>query len=62
MYQYLERSLLYRISNAQGAPYQAFCGVGRCVIKRLDPQVAFDPLKKQFDLPALFVNFGNGGR
>jgi hypothetical protein len=35
-------------------------GIGRSIQKRFDSQVLFNPLEKEFDLPAAFVKVGNG--
>ena len=35
-------------------------GVGRCAVEAFDPQVLFDPLEKQLDLPAATIEIGDG--
>lgn len=45
--------------DADGNPYLCFDGIGRCAAERFDSQVLLDPLEKQLDLPALFVDIGH---
>ena len=46
--------------NADCDPYLSSHGVLGCAEKCFDAQVLFDPLEKQFDLPAAFVNSSDG--
>ena len=46
--------------NADCDPYLSSHGVLGCAEKCFDAQVLFDPLEKQFDLPAAFVNGWDG--
>ena len=46
--------------NADCDPDLSSCGVLGCPEKCFDAQVLFDPLEKQFDLPAAFVNSSDG--
>jgi len=48
--------------NAHGNPDLRFDRVGRCTEKAFDPEILFDPLEEEFDLPAAFVEQGNSQR
>lgn len=45
--------------DAKVNPNPALRRILRSSVKRLDPQVSFDPLEKQLHLPALLVDVGN---
>ena len=45
--------------NADGYPDLSLYGIGTGAKKRLDSQVLFDPFEKDFDSPAVLVEFGN---
>ena len=61
-----EPGLIFDISQQQvithGDPDLAHHRVFAGSQKRFDLQVLLDPLEKQFDLPAGFINPGNRGR
>ena len=46
--------------DGDGDPDLSFDGVFRGAEEGLDSQVLFDPFEEQLDLPAAFVEFGNG--
>ena len=46
--------------DTDGDPDLDLHRVGGSPIERLDPQVLFDPLEEQFDLPATLVELGDG--
>jgi hypothetical protein len=48
--------------NRYGHPNLGPHGILRSPIKRLDPQVLFDPAEEKFDFPAEFVELGDGQR
>lgn len=48
--------------NGDGNPNLGLHRILRRPVKRLDPQMLFDPPKEQLDLPATFVELSNGQR
>lgn len=41
-------------------PYLCLDRIGRRAIERFDPEILFDPLKEQLDVPSGLVEHGNG--
>ena len=48
--------------NGDGDPNLRFDRILGGAIEGLDSKMLLDPFEKQFDLPALFIDGGDGGR
>ena len=46
--------------NADSDPYLGFDCIGRCPVKGFDSQMLLYPAEKEFHLPSLLVNIGDG--